>query len=371
MPSRLFSPLRLRGTTFDNRIAVAPMCQYSAVDGVPGRWHLMHLGTYAISGAALVIIEATGVEAEGRITPDCTGLYSDAQEAAFAEILAFCRSVGPAKFGIQLSHAGRKGSTVKPWEGGGPVEGAGAWETLAPSAVPYLEGWAAPQALDEAGLKRIRDAFADAARRAARLGLDYVELHAAHGYLLHQFLSPLTNRRDDAHGGDLAGRMAFPLACFEAVRAAFPAERPVAVRLSATDWIEGGWDLEGSIAFAKELAARGCDLVHVTSGGLRQDQAIETGPGYQIGFAEEIRRAAGIRVMGVGQITDPVQAETIVRSEEADMVALARGFLWNPRWVWHAAETLGASVAPPAPYARSHPSLGATPFVKRASHERT
>lgn len=365
MPSRLFSPLTLRGATFDNRIAVAPMCQYSASHGTPGEWHLMHLGTYAISGAGLVIIEATGVEAEGRITADCTGLYTDAQEQAFDRILSFCRSVGPAKFGIQLGHAGRKASTVAPWLGGGPIEGKGAWIPDAPSPVPYLDGWDIPHALDDAGLARVKSAFADAARRAARLKLDYVEIHAAHGYLLHQFLSPLTNRRNDAYGGDLEGRMRFPLEVFDATRAALPDATPIAVRLSATDWVDGGWDVEQSIAFSQALKARGCDAIHVTSGGLRQDQAIETGPGYQIGFAAEIRRATGLPVIAVGQITEATHAESIIRTGEADMVALARALLWNPRWVWHAADTLGASVAPPAPYARSHPSLSAKPFVKR------
>ena len=365
MGSTLFSPFALRGTTFANRIVVAPMCQYSAADGSVGDWHLMHLGHLALAGPGLLIIEATGVEPEGRITPVCTGLYADANEAAFARALAFCRSLGDAKLGIQLNHAGRKGSTVPPWEGGGPLEGATAWTTAAPSAIPYLDGWTPPRALDDAGLARIEQAFAKAAARAARLDLDYLEIHAAHGYLLHQFLSPLTNHREDAHGGSLEGRMRFPLSCFEAARKAFPDDRPVTVRLSATDWIEGGFDLEQAVVFAQALRARGCDAIHVSSGGLRQDQRIVPGPGYQTELAAEIRRRAAIPTIAVGQITTPVQAETIVRTGQADLVAMARAMLWDPRWVWKAALELDAELELPAPYARCNPALRATPFVKR------
>lgn len=365
MASHLFSPLALRGVTLANRIVVAPMCQYSAADGTPGDWHMTHLGQFAISGAGLVVVEATGVEPQGRITPDCTGLYSDANEAAFARLFAFCRGIGAAKLGIQLSHSGRKGSTVAPWQGGGPIEGQGAWVTDAPSAAPYLESWTPPGALDEAGLARIRDAFGTAAARAARLGADYVELHAAHGYLPHQFLSPLSNHREDEYGGTVANRMRFPLECFDAVRTAFPEDRPVAVRLSASDWIAGGFDLDQAIAVAEALKAHGCDAIHVASGGLRQDQKIETGPGYQTGFAAAIRRAAGIATIAVGQITDAVQAETIIRTGQADLVAMARAMLWDPRWVWKAAQALGAEAVLPPPYLRAHPGLAAKPFVKR------
>jgi 2,4-dienoyl-CoA reductase-like NADH-dependent reductase (Old Yellow Enzyme family) len=365
MPASLFEPFALGGLSLDNRVVVAPMCQYSATDGTPGEWHVMHLGSLAISGASLVIVEATGVEPEGRITPSCTGLYSDENEEAFGRILAFCRSIAPARLGIQLSHAGRKGSTVAPWEGGGPIEGPQAWVPDAPSAIPYLESWTPPNALDEDGLARIRTAFADAAKRAARVGFEYLELHCAHGYLLHQFLSPLTNARNDEWGGPLENRMRFPLACFEAVREAFPDDLPVTVRVSATDWIPGGWDLEQSIAFAEALKARGCAGVHVTSGGLRQDQKIRTGPGYQLAFSSEIRRAADIPTIAVGQITEPVQAETIVRTGQADLVALARTMLWDPRWVWKAAVALGEETTLPAPYARAHPAVRARPFVKR------
>ncbi|WP_431300237.1 NADH:flavin oxidoreductase/NADH oxidase [Tabrizicola sp. BL-A-41-H6] len=366
MASALFSPLTLRGVTFTNRITVAPMCQYSAIDGVPGNWHLVHLGQFAQSGPGLIIVEATGVEPQGRITPGCTGLYSDACEAGFARVIAFARSVGSSALGLQLGHAGRKGSTLAPWKGGGMVtDAAQAWQTEAPSAVPYLPGWAAPSALDSAGMARITAAFVQATKRAARLGFDLVELHAAHGYLLHQFLSPITNHRTDAYGGSLENRMRFPLEVFAAIRAAFPADKPVTIRISATDWIEGGWDLPQSIVFCRALRAVGCDMIHVSSGGLDQRQAIVTGPGYQVDFCAAIRQEAEIPTMAVGQITEPMQAETILRSGQADMVALARGMLWDPRWPWRAAVALGEDIALPSPYARANPALRAKPFVTR------
>lgn len=364
MPSRLFAPIALRGVTIPNRIAVAPMCQYSAADGVPDDWHLVHLGQFAQSGPGLVIAEATGVEPEGRITPACTGLYSDASEEGFARILRFVRRVGDSRFGLQLAHAGRKASTLPPWEGGGPVQ-AGGWQTCSVSQVPYLTGWPAPVALDNAGMARVRAAFAQAAARAARIGVDLIEVHAAHGYLLHQFLSPLTNRRDDDYGGSLENRMRFPLEVFSAVRAAFPADRPVILRLSATDWIEGGWDLAQTIRFSQALRDLGCDMIHVSSGGLDQRQAITPGPGYQVDFCDAIRREAGLPTMAVGQITAPAQAETILRAGQADMVAIARGMMWDPRWVWRAAAELGEDLALPAQYARAHPSLRGKPFVTR------
>lgn len=367
MSSLLFTPLPIGKLSLPNRIVVAPMCQYMATDGVPGDWHLVHLGQFAQSGPGLILVEATGVETEGRITPGCTGLYSDESEAAFARIIGFCRSVGESRIGIQLGHAGRKASTKRPWEGAGQIRRAdGGWPTSAPSAVPYLETWETPAALDDAGLARVRNAFADAARRAARAGFDLIEVHAAHGYLLHQFLSPLSNTREDAYGGSLENRCRFPLEVFQAVRDAFPADRPVILRLSATDWVEGGWDLAQSVAFAKALKRAGCDMIHVSSGGLDQRQQIVPGPGYQVDFAHEIRRQADMPVMAVGQITEPIQAETILRSGQADAVALARGMLWDPRWVWHAAKELGEEIALPAPYARSNPAMRGKPFITRS-----
>ncbi|MFN3145512.1 MAG: NADH:flavin oxidoreductase/NADH oxidase [Paracoccaceae bacterium] len=365
MPSNLFTPVELGGVTIQNRVTVAPMCQYSATDGVPGDWHLVHLGQFAQAGAGLILVEATGVEPEGRITLGCTGLYDDATEAAFARILGFMKSIGGSKVGIQLGHAGRKGSTVAPWEGGGLIEGVGAWQTDAPSAVPYLPGWPEPRAMDADALARVRSAFAEAARRADRAGFDLVEVHAAHGYLLHQFLSPITNRRTDAYGGSLENRMRYPLEVFAAVRAAFPAEKPVILRLSATDWIEGAWDLDQSVVLCRRLKDMGCEMIHVSSGGLDQSQKITVGPGYQVAFSERIRREAGIPTMAVGQITDPQQAETILATGQADMVALARGMLWDPRWTWRAALALGEEIALPAPYARCNPALRSKPFVTR------
>lgn len=366
MTSQLFTPFDLGGVTLPNRVVVSPMCQYAATDGVPGPWHHVHLGQFAMSGPGLIFVEATGVEPDGRITPGCTGLYDDASEAAFADIIRFMKSIGESRVGIQLSHAGRKGSTVAPWEGGGLIEGPEAWTPEAPSAVAYLPGWEAPRAMDDAALVRLKEAFVDAARRAARAGFDVVEVHAAHGYLLHQFLSPITNTRTDQYGGSLENRMRFPLEVFAAVREVFPADRPVMVRLSATDWIDDGWDMDSSIAFATALKDLGCAAVDVTSGGLDQRQVITTGPGYQVGFAETIRRETGLPVMAVGQITEPIQAETIIATGQADLVALARGMLWDPRWVWKAALALGAEISLPAPYARCNPALAAKPFVTRS-----
>jgi 2,4-dienoyl-CoA reductase-like NADH-dependent reductase (Old Yellow Enzyme family) len=367
MTSLLFSPLPIGKLEIANRIVVAPMCQYMARDGVPADWHLVHLGQFAQSGPGLILVEATGVEAEGRITPACTGLYSDASEAAFNRIIDFCRSVGESKIGLQLNHAGRKGSTRKPWEGAGQISLAeGGWTTRAPSGDPYLEGWEPPAAIDDQGLARIKAAFVDATLRAARAGFDLIEVHAAHGYLLHQFLSPISNRRDDAYGGSLENRMRFPLEVFDAVRQAFPADRPVILRLSATDWIEGGWDVAQSVEFAKALKKAGCEMIHVSSGGLDQRQKIIAGPGYQVRFADEIKRQADIATLAVGQITDPTQAETILLSGQADAVALARGMLWDPRWVWHAAKELGAEIQLPAPYARCNPAMRGKPFITRS-----
>ena len=282
--SVLFSPIELGELTFSNRIVVAPMCQYSAVDGTPGDWHLMHLGHLAISGAGLMVCEATGVSADGRITPNCTGLYTDRNEAAFRRLAEFCRETAPIRIGIQLNHSGRKGSTRAPWLDGGPLTRAeGAWRPMAPSAVPYLEGWELPREMGAEDLLRVKAEFVASAVRAARIGFDLIELHMAHGYLFHQFLSPITNLRGDAYGGTADRRMRYPLEVFEAVLAAVPAELPVTVRLSVTDWVEGGWDLAQSEAFCRELKNLGCGLVHVTSGGLDQRQALVTGPGYQTG----------------------------------------------------------------------------------------
>jgi len=356
MPA-LFQPLKIGSLELENRIVIAPMCQYSATDGNAGDWHAIHLGHLALSGAALLIIEATAVLAEGRITPADLGLYSDANEAALAGVLATVRAHSPIKIGMQLAHAGRKASSQSPWDGGQQIRSGDAqgWLADAPSAVPHSPSEESPHALDAAGLARVRDGFAEAARRAARLGIDALEIHAAHGYLLHQFLSPLSNQRSDEYGGSLDNRMRFPLEVFDAVRAAFPADRPVWVRLSATDWVDGGWDLDSSVAFAQALKARGCAAIHVSTGGVSPQQKIPLGAGYQVPFAVRIKAEAGLPTIAVGLITEAEQAETIVATGEADAVALARAILYEPRWPWHAAAKLGAKVQAPRQYWRSQP----------------
>jgi 2,4-dienoyl-CoA reductase-like NADH-dependent reductase (Old Yellow Enzyme family) len=357
--SVLFSPCAIGPLPLANRIVIAPMCQYSAVDGLAGDWHLIHLGQLALSGAALLIVEATAVTPEGRITPGCLGLWSDAHEAALGRVLATVRRYSQMPVAIQLAHAGRKASSEVPWRGGALIPpdapGRGGWVPLAPSALPHAEGEAAPRSLDDAGLARIRDGFADAARRAHRLGLAAIELHAAHGYLLHEFLSPVSNQRSDRYGGSLDHRMRYPLEVFDAVRAAVPASMPVGVRLSATDWLEGGWDLEQSVVFARALHARGASFVHVSSGGISPRQQIPLGPGYQVPLAERIRAETGLPAIAVGLITDPEQAEAIVAGGRADLVALARAMLFNPHWPWAAAAKLGGQVQAPPQYWRSQP----------------
>ena len=354
--SHLFTPFALGPLALKNRIVIAPMCQYSAVEGGATDWHLVHLGQLALSGAGLLIIEATAVEAVGRITPGCLGLYSDATEAALQRVLQGVRAHSRMPIAIQLGHAGRKASSHVPWDGGMliPADQPGGWMPLAPSALPHLQGEALPQALDEAGLQRIQAAFVDAAKRAHRLGLDAIELHGAHGYLLHQFLSPLSNVRSDAYGGSLAKRMRFPLQVFEAVRAAVPG-MPLGVRLSATDWVEGGWDLAQSRVFVEQLRSRGLDFLHVSSGGVSPRQKIPLGPGYQVALAEQLKRETGVPTIAVGLITEPEQAEAVVASGQADLVALARAMLFDPRWPWHAAAQLGATVEAPPQYWRSQP----------------
>jgi 2,4-dienoyl-CoA reductase-like NADH-dependent reductase (Old Yellow Enzyme family) len=356
MPA-LFQPMKIAELELENRIVIAPMCQYSATDGNAGDWHLIHLGHLALSGAGLMIIEATAVTEDGRITPADLGLYSDANEAALARVLAAVRAQSGIRIGMQLAHAGRKASSRAPWDGGRQIAStdAGGWVAVAPSAVPHSPGEEPPRALDAAGLARVRDAFALAAVRAARLGIEALEIHAAHGYLLHQFLSPIANRRTDEYGGSLANRMRFPLEVFDAVRAAFPTGRPVWMRLSATDWVAGGWDLDSSVAFARALKDRGCAAIHVSSGGVSPQQKIPLGSGYQVPHAARIKAEVGLPTIAVGLITEPAQAEAIVASGQADAVALARAMLYDPRWPWHAAATLGAKVQAPKQYWRSQP----------------
>ncbi|MBO4225536.1 NADH:flavin oxidoreductase/NADH oxidase [Bradyrhizobium neotropicale] len=369
--SALFSPIELRGLKLPNRIMVSPMCQYSADNGEANDWHFTHINMLALSGAAMFCIEATHVEAIGRITPGCLGLYNDATEAALKPILASVRKHSKAAVAMQLAHAGRKGSSHRPWDGGQLIPlSEGGWRTVAPSAVAHKEGEAAPLALDEAGLKRIRDDFVAAAKRADRLGIDALELHGAHGYLMHQFLSPISNKRTDQYGGSLENRMRFPLEVFDAVRAAFPDRKPVGIRVSATDWVEGGWDIAQTIEFAKELKKRGVDWIDVSSGGVSPLQKIPLGPGYQVPLAQAVKEATDVTTIAVGLITEAKQAEDIVDSGKADMVALARGMLYDPRWGWHAAAELGGQVDAPPQYWRSQPSthkalFGATTFGAR------
>jgi 2,4-dienoyl-CoA reductase-like NADH-dependent reductase (Old Yellow Enzyme family) len=366
MTSALFQPFQLRGLSLENRIMVSPMCQYSAVDGSMTDWHFAHLGMLSNSGAALLCFEMTDVEPVGRITPGCSGLYSDANETALRRIVAFCRAHGQAKLAIQLAHAGRKASTTAPWDARKslrPEEGG--WQPVAPSAIAMGDGELVPRALSRDEIRALVAKFADSARRAERIGFDAVELHSAHGYLLHEFLSPLSNRRGDEYGGSLANRMRFPLEVAAAVRAVWPGNKPLGVRMSCTDWIEGGWDIEQSVAFAKELKRLGCDWIDCSSGGLMKNHVIPVAPGYQVSFAERIRKDAGITTVAIGLITEAKQAEKIVAEGKADMVALARGFLWDPRWAWHAALELGAMPRIPPQYLRARPAGRSDVFGER------
>jgi 2,4-dienoyl-CoA reductase-like NADH-dependent reductase (Old Yellow Enzyme family) len=350
--SLLLSPITLRGATARNRIWVAPMCQYSAVDGVPGDWHLVHLGARAVGGAGVVLTEATAVSPEGRISPQDTGIWDDEQASAWARVVAFVQSQG-ALAGVQLAHAGRKGSSRRPWEGRGAVAPEdGGWVPVGPTADAY-PGLADPVALDLDGIAKVRADFVAATRRALTAGFDVVEVHAAHGYLLHEFLSPLSNTRTDAYGGDLAGRMRLVLEVVEDVRAAWPQDRPLLLRISATDWVEGGWTVEDSVALAKEAAARGVDLVDCSSGGNSPAQAVTAGPGYQVPFAAQVRQDAGVATGAVGLLVEPAQAEAVLAEGSADVVLLGRELLRDPHWPLHAAAALGDDVAWPVQYDRA------------------
>ncbi|MEI2416033.1 NADH:flavin oxidoreductase/NADH oxidase [Orrella sp. JC864] len=355
--SQLFSPIAIGPHTLPNRIAIAPMCQYSANDGSATDWHMMHLGTLAASGAALLVLEATAVERRGRISHGCLGLYSDDNELALQRVVAACRRYGTARLGVQLAHAGRKGSSHVPWQGGGPLEPEhDAWQTLAPEADDGGRGGPAPHAATQADLDRVREAFVQAARRAERLGLEVIEVHCAHGYLMHEFLSALSNRRTDGYGGDLAGRMRFPLEVFEAVRAAVGPQVAVGARITGSDWLEGGIDEREAGLFAAELEKRGCAYVDVTSGGLLP-ASIPVGPGYQVPLAAAVKRAVqGMPVRAVGMIVAPAQAEAIIAEGHADMVALARAMLDNPHWPYEAARQLQGSVEYPPQYQRAQPA---------------
>ncbi len=358
MSAQLFTPLSMRGLTLPNRIVVSPMCQYMSVNGSANDWHLMHLGQFAMGAGGLLITEATHVSAVGRITHRCLGLYSDENENTLKRVVDFCRKHGVVKLGIQLAHAGRKGSAHTPFEGGkslAPDENP--WTTVAPSALPFGPGWHIPAALTKPGLQEVKQQFVESAKRALRIGFDLIELHSAHGYLLHEFLSPISNHRKDEYGGPLENRMRFPLEVFDSVRAVWPNERPLGARVSATDWIEGGWTPDEAVVFAKAMKARGCDFIDVSSGALDPRQQIPMAPGYNVPFAEKIRKGAGIATMSVGMITKPAQAEEIIASGKADLIAIARAAMDDPRWAWRAARELGAE-APYAPnYVRCSPAV--------------
>ncbi|QLP96868.1 MAG: NADH:flavin oxidoreductase/NADH oxidase [Rhodoblastus sp.] len=360
--STLFSPLTLGPVPLPNRIAVAPMCQYAANDGVMADWHLQHLMTLAMSGAGLVTVEATAVERRGRITPRCCGLYSDDAEAAMARVIAAARAVAlpGVKFAVQLAHAGRKASTAPPFEGGKPLTpDQDAWATVSASALPFADGWPPPLALDAAGMARVKDAFVDAARRAARVGFDAIELHMTHGYLLAQFLSPLSNLREDAYGGSLENRMRFPLEVADAVAAVLPASMAWGARITGSEWLEGGITPDEAAALARALKGRGAAFVCVSSGGNSPLSRIPATPGYQVPFAAHVKAHAGegLAVRAVGLIVAPREAEAILERGEADWIALGRAFLDDPRWGWRAAQTLGQPLALPPRYARAAPTV--------------
>ncbi|HKX32797.1 MAG TPA: NADH:flavin oxidoreductase/NADH oxidase [Blastocatellia bacterium] len=351
--SFLFEPLELRSLRLRNRIFVSPMCQYSSVDGMPGDWHLVHLGSRAVGGAALVIVEASAVAPEGRISPYDSGIWSDRQAEAFQRITRFVKAQGAAA-GIQIAHAGRKASVDTPWRGGRPLGPEdGGWQPVAPSPLPFAAGFATPHELSAPEIGEVVKLFAAAARRAERAGFEVVEIHMAHGYLLHEFLSPLSNRRTDRYGGDLAGRLRLPLEVAAAVRETFPAHLPVFIRISATDWVEHGWDLEQSIALARELRSLDIDLIDCSSGGSVPGAVIPLAPGYQTPFAAAIRRQAGLKTGAVGLITEPEQAEQIIASGDADAVLLGRELLRDPYWPLHAAKALGVDVSYPVQYERA------------------
>lgn len=350
----LFAPLTIRGVTLRNRVGVSPMCQYSSVDGFATDWHLVHLGSRAVGGAGLVIAEATAVLPEGRISPGDLGIWSDAHVEPLARCARFITEQGAVP-GIQLAHAGRKASTAAPWDGGGALTPAeGGWQPIfAPSAIPFRPSGPVPEALDEGGIQRVIDAFAAAARRALDAGFRVIELHAAHGYLLHEFLSPLSNHRGDAYGGSLENRARLTMEVVNAVRRVWPAELPLFVRISATDWIADGWDIEQSVALARMLAPLGVDVIDCSSGGIAPGARIPVAPGYQVEFAQRIRRDTSVMTAAVGLITTPHQAESIVRDGCADLVLLAREELRDPYWPLHAARKIGAEIAWPVQYLRA------------------
>jgi 2,4-dienoyl-CoA reductase-like NADH-dependent reductase (Old Yellow Enzyme family) len=368
MASVLFSPISLRGLTLPNRVVVSPMCQYNSDNGSANDWHLMHLGGFSLGCAGLVICEMTDVTPIGRITPKCAGMWSDENEAALKRVHDFCRTYGVAKLGVQLAHAGRKGPTTTPAQGGKPIlsKEEGGWTPEAPSALPYDTGWPVPHAMTKNDIKRCIGEFVASTKRVDRIGYDLIELHGAHGYLLHQFMSPLSNRRTDEYGGSLENRIRFPLEVFHAVRAAWPQQKPLGIRVSATDWVDGGWTLEETLVLAKELKKLGCDYIDVSTGGLDPRQKIPLAPGFQVPFADKVKRETGIPTMSVGLIAGYRQAEDIIAAGKSDFICIARGAMWDPRWAWHAAEELGAETPYAPKMVRCQPKFRPELYPKHA-----
>ena len=366
--SSLFSPIKLASLELQNRIVVAPMCQYSADDGSATDWHLGHLGMLANSGAGLVVIEATHVERHGRITHGCLGLYSDHNEAALAHVIAHCKRAGTAKLGIQLAHAGRKASSQRPWEGGAPLkDDQDPWPTIAASAVPFGPNWHTPRAATEEDIARVRDAFVNAATRSLRIGFDLIELHYAHGYLGHSFLSPISNQRTDRYGGSLENRTRFGIETVRAVRAVVPKSVPLGVRLSAVEWRDGGITADEVVTYCKALKTEGLDFIDCSSGGITAETRTPQEPGYNVPIAERVKREVGLPTRVVGMIITPAQAEAIIAEGKADMICLGRAMLDDPRWAWHAAQALGAEVPRTQQYLRVGPKLWAPAAQRRAS----
>lgn len=357
MTSSLFTPLELRGLTLPNRVIIAPMCQYSAIDGRATDWHLIHLGQLAQSGSGMLIVEASGVEPRGRITHGCLGLYDDETEAALSRVVQACRTHGNTPIALQLGHAGRKASAHPPQDGGAPLtESEGAWETIGPSAIPFANNWHRPREMDRGVMDEVIAAHVQAVERSARIGFDAIELHGAHGYLMSAFLSPLANRRTDVHGGAMENRMRFPLEVFEAMRAAWPSDKPMGVRFNGTDWDDNGLDIDDAITLGSALNSLGCDFFDISGGGNSMMRP-EVGPAYQAPLAAAVKQATGVPTMAVGMIRDPKLAEDLIASGRCDMVALARGFLYEPRWTWRAAFELGGDADYPEQYRRANPLL--------------
>lgn len=351
--SKLFEPIKLREVEFRNRLWVSPMCQYSSENGMPTDWHLVHLGSRAVGGAGLVIVEATAVSPEGRISPDDSGIWSDEHAEAFKRITKFIKAQGSVA-GIQIAHAGRKASTAPPWNGGSKIDVAdGGWEVVAPSAEKFADNYPQPREMTKEDIEKASSDFVAAARRAVDAGFEVIEIHAAHGYLFHEFLSPLSNKRTDNYGGSLENRMRFPLDTARRVREVVPRSLPIFVRISATDWTENGWDIDQSIEFCKKLAEIGIDLIDVSSGGNVPDAKIPVWPGYQVRFARQIRAQAGIKTGAVGMITEPRQAEEILQNGDADAILIAREFLREPYFPFRAAQELGGGVDVPKQYGRA------------------